>query len=128
MAHSFTSRRHVGPWKLGGHEQMKWESNAEQRPPLAQGFEAQGSACWHVLPVHPGGQRQVKVLRVSREQVPPLRHGELMQAWLTGVRHSGPLNPSMHSHVKSTSLPCVRGRHEPPLRQGDGLQGLGNWH
>lgn len=53
--HSLTSCRHVGPWKPAGQWQIYDASKGRHWPPLAQGFEAQGSACWHVFPGGEGG-------------------------------------------------------------------------
>lgn len=53
--HSLTSCLHVGPWKPGGQWQMYDASKGRHWPPLAQGLEAQGSACWHVFPGGAGG-------------------------------------------------------------------------
>lgn len=48
--HSFTSCLQVGPWKVGGQPQMYEASKGRHWPPLAQGLEAHGSACWHIFP------------------------------------------------------------------------------
>jgi len=44
-------------------------------------------------PDHPGGQRHLYSLSVSRSQVPPLRQGLLRQALSRGVRQSSSLKP-----------------------------------
>ncbi|TNN55509.1 hypothetical protein EYF80_034251 [Liparis tanakae] len=56
-------------------------------------------------PDQPGGQRQRKAESVMRSHVPPLRQGELMQAWLVGVRHSRSPKPRRHTQRKSKVLP-----------------------
>lgn len=55
--HSLMSCLQVGPWKPGGQRQMYEASKGRHWPPLAQGLEAQGSACWQVFPGERGGER-----------------------------------------------------------------------
>lgn len=97
--HSFTSCLQVGPWKLGGQPQMYEASKGRHWPPLAQGLEAHGSACWHIFPDQPGGQRHLYSVSVSRSQVPPLRQGLARQALSRGVRQRGPEKPRRQLQV-----------------------------
>lgn len=101
---------------------------AEHWPPLAHGFEAQGSACWHSLPDHPGGQRHLYVWRLSSSQVPPLRHGELIQTLLMGVRQRRSVKPSLQVQLKSTVFNLVTARQMPPFMHGKVVHGSRNWH
>lgn len=50
-------------------------------------------------PDHPGGQRHLYSLSVSRSQVPPLRQGLLMQTLSRGVRQSSSVKPRRQAHV-----------------------------
>lgn len=100
----------------------------EHWPPLAQGFEAQGSGCWHNDPDHPGGQRHLYVCRVSSSHVAPLRQGEFMQTLLMGVIHLRSEKPSLQVQLKSTVLPLEKERQVPPFKHGAVVQGSWNWH
>lgn len=101
---------------------------AEHWPLLAHGFEAQGSACWHCLPDHPGRQRHLYVWRVSTSQVPPLRHGEGKQTLVVGVMQRRSVKPGLQVQVKSTLSPLDTVTHEPPFMHDEGTHGSRNWH
>lgn len=51
------------------------------------------------LPDHPGGQRHLYSLSVSRSQVPPLRQGLLRQTLSRGVRQSSSVKPRRQTQV-----------------------------
>lgn len=115
----------VGTFYLGKQKQREWLIIMVWGELREKGGYISNFIC---IPDHPGGQRQRKAARVMRSHVPPLRQGELMQAWLVGVRHSWSVKPRRHTQRKSNVLSWETAWHSPPLRQGEGLQGLGYWH
>lgn len=78
------------------------------------------------LPDQPGGQRHLKVWRLSDSHTPPFWHGEPMQALLMGVWQRRSVKPSGQAQLKSTVLPLVTARQVPPLTHGELTHGSAN--
>ncbi|TNN60193.1 hypothetical protein EYF80_029626 [Liparis tanakae] len=90
------------------------------------------TSCLHVFPEKKGVQVHEKRESMAEHrppsQVPPLRHGELMQALLTGIRQRRSVKPSLQVQLKSTVLPLETARHTPPFMHGEVVHGSRNWH
>lgn len=59
----------------------------------------------------------------SGSQVPPFRHGELMQAPMTGVKQRRSVYPALQVQLKSTVFPLDTARHVPPFKHGKLMHG-----
>lgn len=91
-----------------------WWNSLSTHTPFLHGFLAHKSILsWHLFPVKPGGQLQLKSATKS-VQFAPNRQGFSAQSSVL-TSHNCPSQPGKHSQV---NLPCCRATHVAPLLHG----------